>query len=658
MQKTSIIMSCSPNEIEYLMASVDSIRRYTEGGTYQLIIVEHSNKQAARSWLTQQTDVLTLFHEEPLTRAQAWNVGLKAATGDNVLFLHSDTLVTENWLAYMVQSLNQDRLCAGVGPLTNYAQGDQGATNQFSSINELLTFAAENGRSIRQSTRLTLSDFCMLFKKELVDQIGTWNEQLDGQALAIDYSLRIAQAGYRLVLCKHVFLHHYGEGDEITPSQKEQFKRVWGFNIGLALEKSDTLALMPTESEESLHILEVGSGCGATLLNLKQRYSNAAILGIENDEQAASISRGLDIATKYDFTGLEENKYDLIILNTANNIEITLQNCYGLLRANGKMIFDFPNVYQYATVLKLLKGEDLLDQNNLDRIMLPSILDTFEQSGFDEIQINYVKSDLKPEETHFINGLKHLVQHELPLHFDVTHFLITAYKQMNSDILHEQFNLLFQAPSEEILDQILQYSMNSILKAAVEYSGPVIPLLNYLAISNYERKQNDHIFPLLMRAYEMDSLDSTTLFNLGTICYGLGEEENALNWLKKIPEKSGQVDAWIYELEENLSLKKNPDRWLKFLLFRVEHNVQREDSLLKIIRLVQSQTIQANTLRKTIQENMLDKLNTINILINGFYENQQYAVVIDLLNFSLNYGTDQQEITKLIHAIQGKIEKF
>lgn len=122
MQKTSIIISCSSMDVEYTKALVDSLRRYTLRGSYQLIIVEHGNSTSARNWLIEQVDILTLFHEETLTQAQAWNIGFNAATGDNVLFLHSDVLVTENWLSYMVQSLYQDEDIAGVGPVTNFAE--------------------------------------------------------------------------------------------------------------------------------------------------------------------------------------------------------------------------------------------------------------------------------------------------------------------------------------------------------------------------------------------------------------------------------------------------------------------------------------------------------------------------------------------------------
>lgn len=86
MQKTSIIISCSSMDVEYTKALVDSLRRYTLRGSYQLIIVEHGNSTSARNWLIEQVDILTLFHEETLTQAQAWNIGFNAATGDNVLF--------------------------------------------------------------------------------------------------------------------------------------------------------------------------------------------------------------------------------------------------------------------------------------------------------------------------------------------------------------------------------------------------------------------------------------------------------------------------------------------------------------------------------------------------------------------------------------------
>ncbi|MNN44064.1 hypothetical protein D3C81_1583380 [compost metagenome] len=212
---------------------------------------------------------------------------------------------------------------------------------------------------------------------------------------------------------------------------------------------------------------------------------------------------------------------------------------------------------------------------------------------------------------------------------------------------------MFQAPSDELLNQILLHSTQTILSAVDSYSGPSLLLLNYLAISNYERNQMDEVLPFLNKAYDMESEDPTTLLNLGTVSYGLGKEEDALRWFKKLPEKNEQIEKWVYELEEVISLKTNPKKWLKFLILRVEHNVQREDSLKEIVEFInRDQKTRFSFTEEIIIHDIIDKLTTITLLINAFYENQDLEEVIALLGLSEKHGADPNEVSKLTKAIR------
>ncbi|WP_339817929.1 glycosyltransferase [Paenibacillus sp. FSL R7-0216] len=654
MQKTSIIISCSSMDVEYTKALVDSLRRYTLRGSYQLIIVEHGNSTSARNWLIEQVDILTLFHEETLTQAQAWNIGFNAATGDNVLFLHSDVLVTENWLSYMVQSLYQDEDIAGVGPVTNFAEGEQQIPVQFMSIEELLSFARENSRRIQQSQKLTLSDFCMLFKREVVEQIGPFQEQLSGMALGIDYSLRIIQSGHKLLLNKHVFLYHYGEKDNDLISNSREFRKIWRFEIIDTQECINLLPFLPDSYESPLRILHIGSGCGATLLSLKHSYPQAELFGVECNKKAASINIEFDKSTKSTIEEhqFEEDTFDYILISTVKDPMETLSVCANLLHAGGQIILDFPNDNHFSTIQRMLKNEPVLSRGT-SGFNLHEMSRIFEEAGFDELHIDYLKKEMTSSDLQFTRGLRSLVDHELPEHFDVTNFIIRATKNVNPETLHEKFNRLFQAPSDEMLNQILLHSTQTILSAVDSYSGPSLLLLNYLAISNYERNQMDQVLPFLNKAYDMESKDPTTLLNLGTVSYGLGREEDALHWFKKLPEKNEQIEKWVYELEEVVSLKTNPKKWLKFLILRVEHNVQREDSLKEIVEFInKDQKTRFSFIEEIIIHDIIDKLTTITLLINAFYENQDLGEVIALLGLSEKHGADPNEVSKLTKAIR------
>lgn len=494
----------------------------------------------------------------------------------------------------------------------------------------------------------------MLFKREVVEQIGPFQEQLSGMALGIDYSLRIIQSGHKLLLNKHVFLYHYGEKDNDLISNSREFRKIWRFEIIDTQECINLLPFLPDSYESPLRILHIGSGCGATLLSLKHSYPQAELFGVECNKKAASINIEFDKSTKSTIEEhqFEEDTFDYILISTVKDPMETLSVCANLLHAGGQIILDFPNDNHFSTIQRMLKNEPVLSRGT-SGFNLHEMSRIFEEAGFDELHIDYLKKEMTSSDLQFTRGLRSLVDHELPEHFDVTNFIIRATKNVNPETLHEKFNRLFQAPSDEMLNQILLHSTQTILSAVDSYSGPSLLLLNYLAISNYERNQMDQVLPFLNKAYDMESKDPTTLLNLGTVSYGLGREEDALHWFKKLPEKNEQIEKWVYELEEVVSLKTNPKKWLKFLILRVEHNVQREDSLKEIVEFInKDQKTRFSFIEEIIIHDIIDKLTTITLLINAFYENQDLGEVIALLGLSEKHGADPNEVSKLTKAIR------
>ncbi len=95
--KTSIII-LSYNTLELLRLCVNSIREYTEVGTYEIIVVENASKDGSAEWLREQMDLRCIYNEENRGFPGGCNQGLTAATGRDLLLLNSDTVVTKDWL--------------------------------------------------------------------------------------------------------------------------------------------------------------------------------------------------------------------------------------------------------------------------------------------------------------------------------------------------------------------------------------------------------------------------------------------------------------------------------------------------------------------------------------------------------------------------------
>ena len=129
------------------------------------------------------------------------------------MLLNNDVVVTRNWLENMLGALHSDESVGAVGCLTNRCSYKQTVPVEYESIEEMHSFA-ETFNILNPSKweqRLKLVGFCFLTKREVVENIGMLEELFSpGNYEDDDYSLRIRLAGYKLLLCRDTFIHHYG----------------------------------------------------------------------------------------------------------------------------------------------------------------------------------------------------------------------------------------------------------------------------------------------------------------------------------------------------------------------------------------------------------------------------------------------------------------
>ncbi len=95
--KTSIII-LTHNKLEYTKQCIESIRRYTKQGSYEIVVVDNHSTDGTVEWLRQQYDIQTIFNNHNLGFPKGYNQGIEIATEDNILLLNNDTVVTQNWL--------------------------------------------------------------------------------------------------------------------------------------------------------------------------------------------------------------------------------------------------------------------------------------------------------------------------------------------------------------------------------------------------------------------------------------------------------------------------------------------------------------------------------------------------------------------------------
>ena len=210
MNGTSIII-LNYNTCEYIKMCIESIRCYTQDEPYEIIVVDNGSNDGSVLWLKMQQDVRCIFNEINEGFPKGCNQGLEVASGSELLLLNSDTIVTPRWLKNMKLALLSRPEVGAVGCVTNFCSNLQEINAPYKGLDKLFTFAEEFNHSnpLQWERRLRLVGFCYLFKREVFDKIGYLDERFSpGNYEDDDYSLRIWQAGYELLLCKDTFIHH------------------------------------------------------------------------------------------------------------------------------------------------------------------------------------------------------------------------------------------------------------------------------------------------------------------------------------------------------------------------------------------------------------------------------------------------------------------
>ncbi|WP_312562177.1 glycosyltransferase, partial [Anaerospora sp.] len=134
--KTSIII-WTYNKLNYLRQCIESIRTYTDVEKYELIIIDDNSADGTLEWLKSQSDLIIIFHEQGMGYLKGYNKGIEMASGDNILLLDNDVIVSHGWLDNLITCLYSNEEIGAVGPVTNNCAYAQAIPVSYQSMDEM-----------------------------------------------------------------------------------------------------------------------------------------------------------------------------------------------------------------------------------------------------------------------------------------------------------------------------------------------------------------------------------------------------------------------------------------------------------------------------------------------------------------------------------------
>lgn len=444
------------NNLEYTKKCLDSIRRFCSPSC-EVIVVDNGSTDGTREYLKIQTDVKYHFNNKNLGFSGGCNVGIHMANPKNDIFLlNNDTILTENALFTLRMGLYENEKNGAAGAITNNAGNHQIINEIFQSLDEYLHYGFTHNIPCTDSLefRILLIGFALLIRRSAYEKTGDLDEQFfPGNFEDNDYCTRLILNDYNLVLCKNSFIFHFGgksfslleNNNETTYSSsyltnQQRYIDKWHIRPYYSqFGRPELLKQMDSKDKfQSINVLDIGCACGATLLEIKNRFPNANLYGIELDSYSATFASHIAKVTQGNVETMElsfDVNFDYIILGDILehlvNPEILLSKLKKHLSPNGAIITSIPNILHYSAMLQILGGSfeysdfGILDRTHLRFFTKYNSVKLLEQCGYQIVGFDKIIEE--PNEKQF--ETKHYIEQlaQLPNAVEKEQFLVAQY---------------------------------------------------------------------------------------------------------------------------------------------------------------------------------------------------------------------------------------
>lgn len=413
--KNITIIIIANDELENIKNCLTSIRYYLKD-IEEIIIVDNASNDGTHEWLQKEPGITWIYFDEgKQTYAKLLNKIIKELDIKNdMLILRAAYLVTMNGLEKMQYALNENEDVAVVGGISN---GFVTPYN-FSKIHKYKD-ALKLAESLQDKNDVTKSlgieSGAYLIKRQAFQQIGKFDENIYTIEKTVeDYMLRVVQNNYIIEICQSaIFFDLDGENVRDPYQNKESadlqyMYRKWGMHYFNQTYNDNLIAFIDDKKDEAVRVLEVGCDCGATLLEIKNRFKNAEIFGVELNKPAAKIAShiaNVEIANIEDKSlNYKEKMFDYIIfgdvLEHLRDPLETLKYCKKFLKKTGKVIASIPNLMHISVIWQLINGyftyteTGLLDKTHIHLFTYNEIIRMFLEAGYKIENVGYVKPKL------------------------------------------------------------------------------------------------------------------------------------------------------------------------------------------------------------------------------------------------------------------------
>ena len=343
------------NNLNYTRACIDNILQYTdfENLGCELITIDNGSTDGTKEYfdsLPHAKKIHFKINSLPSTNICISNV----VEGRFLAFVSNDVIVTQNWLGNLLKCIRSDSRIAMVVPATVNVSNLQTIPVSYGSISEMHEFArrynVSNPNKWEERTRLCPP--LTLVRMAAINELGCTDRYFHfGEFGDDDFSLRCRRNGYKQILCKDTFVHHFGS---VTTGDAQRKQNSLGLSKKLFFEKhgvdpwdhdycydANAITALNLESRDGVNILGVDSCYGSTPLQIRNLLRE----------------RGNHGAAVYNFTC--DNRFIDDLKSVMSDHFCFSENLYAIETAFTGTEFDYiyiaPKAERYEDIIRLMK---------------------------------------------------------------------------------------------------------------------------------------------------------------------------------------------------------------------------------------------------------------------------------------------------------------
>ena len=211
------VIALTYNNLNLTKLCLNSLLHWSDYPNLEIIIVDNNSSDNTPNYLTElnarHPAIQIIQNKANEGFAKGNNIGLTAATGDYLVVLNNDTVVTPGWLLTMLRHLQADSSIGLIGAVTNNIGNEAKIDITYQLLGEEMLPRIISHTVLHMGQRFklrTAAFFCVMMPKNVFQQVGLLDENYGrGFFEDDDYCRRIDRLGLKIACAEDVFIHHH-----------------------------------------------------------------------------------------------------------------------------------------------------------------------------------------------------------------------------------------------------------------------------------------------------------------------------------------------------------------------------------------------------------------------------------------------------------------